>query len=116
MTAEALGGDIRWRNNGDEAKAVGAGLGGRSINRKNAVWWCHGAGKGGAVVDLIAFLRKCNRAAALKWVKARLASHPGTGAVEPRAHPEIDRTELAKGLHKRLRRLSPPGSRRKGCR
>jgi putative DNA primase/helicase len=67
----------RHRDQAHERKYTGtAGL---SI-RQDGTWYCHGAGVGGySAVKLIRHLKRCSKADAVRWAKAFLQCHQGTG-------------------------------------
>jgi Protein of unknown function (DUF3631)/Toprim domain len=68
-----------WQDVGEERAF--ASTGGLSINRRNGLWFCHAAGRGGcSPIELVRFVKDWSMADASAWVLAFLGSHPGTGA------------------------------------
>jgi hypothetical protein len=75
---EALVEGVRWRQEGDERRALNHG--GLTINVRKGCWYLHSAGKGGvSVLPLIRLLKSCSQGEATAWGEAWLRSHPGTG-------------------------------------
>jgi putative DNA primase/helicase len=108
---EALcGGRVLWSIDGDEHKARGKGLGGLSVNVRSAVWFCHSKGRGGGPIELIRFLKGCNRTDALQWGEAWLRSHAGVGRAGEASErcPEIDSAKIARELIEAL--VEPTGT------
>ena len=106
---EALVEGVRWRQEGDERRALNHG--GLTINERKGCWYSHSAGKGGvSVLPLIRLLKSCSQAEATDWGKAWLHSHPGTGSGTSAddAEPEIDNAAIAQEIIAKL--LDPAGT------
>jgi hypothetical protein len=72
--------DTRTHEDGNERKF--SGQGGLTINLRSGLWYCHAAGRGGAVLGLIRHLKKCGTTDAVRWAAAFLSAHPGNGQCE----------------------------------
>jgi putative DNA primase/helicase len=76
---EALIEGVRWRQEGDEKRALNQG--GLTINVRSGCWYNHSTGEGGwSALSLIEFLNRDGRAEAESWAAAWLNNHPGRGS------------------------------------
>jgi hypothetical protein len=75
--AAALLPGVAWRDEGDERRFVGQG--GLLVNRRTGHWYSVSTRHGGGCLTLIEFLRKGNRADALRFAEEWLAAHDGIG-------------------------------------
>jgi hypothetical protein len=87
--AETLLPGVRCRDEGGERRYLGQG--GLIVNRRSGVWYSHAAKRGGhSAVALVKFLKQSGAEEAAVWVRAWLATHPGTGSCDGDAGDDDD--------------------------